>query len=81
MLAGFPPRVAGVVFDVRDSSLPAEVGHTGTPSEAHGVTVAGGYVYLAESNAGMEVFRECGGTIFSDGFESGDCSVWSREVP
>ena len=62
------------VYDVSDPSSPIEVGHTDTPSEAHGVTVAGGYVYVAESSAGMEIFLEQGGPIFSDGFESGATS-------
>jgi hypothetical protein len=70
-----------LVIDVSDPFSPVGVGHKNTPQGANGVTVAGGYVYLAESSAGMEIFQICGGDIFADGFESGDCSIWSREVP
>jgi hypothetical protein len=56
------------------------VWHSDAPGNAGDVTFAGGKVYVAEGNAGMEIFLACPG-IFADGFESGDCSAWSLEVP
>ncbi|MEE4274102.1 MAG: hypothetical protein V2I67_20660 [Thermoanaerobaculales bacterium] len=38
------------------------------------VAVYGGHVFVADSDAGFEVFQEC--QMFSDGFESGDTSAW-----
>ena len=35
----------------------------------------------ADLDAGMEIFAECGVSIFSDGFESGDTAAWSGTVP
>jgi hypothetical protein len=65
------------VIDVSDPLSPAEVGHSDTPGDATDVTYAGGRLYVAESNAGMEIFWECGVKVFADGFESGDTSAWS----
>ena len=59
-------------------SAPVEVGFYDTPGDARGVTVSGGYVFVADSEAGMEVFRGC--SIFADDFESGDASAWSSVV-
>ena len=47
---------------------------------AQSVSVAGGYVHVADNRAGMEIYRECG-LVFSDGFESGTSSAWSVTVP
>ena len=44
-----------------------------------GVTAGGGYLYIADGDAGLTVFRECG--PFYDGFESGDATVWSSTNP
>jgi hypothetical protein len=40
--------------------------------------VSDGYVYVADSWAGMAILRDC--PLFSDGFESGSPSVWSLVV-
>ena len=68
-------------YDVSDPASPVEVGHADTPADARDVTVAGKFVYVAESMAGMEIYRECEGPLFADDFETGDCSKWSLEVP
>jgi len=62
-------------------SAPVEVGFFDTPGYARGVAVSGGYVTLADYEAGLAVCRECTGPLFSDGFESGDTSAWSATVP
>ena len=45
------------VIDVSDPSLPVELGHHDAPGGGGGLTVAGEYLYVAESNAGMEIFN------------------------
>jgi hypothetical protein len=67
------------VVDVRDPADPVEVGSFDTPGESSDVAVSGEYVYLADGDAGLAIFRECG--VFSDAFESGDTSMWSAAVP
>jgi hypothetical protein len=70
------------VVNVSDPAAPVEVGFYDTPGWASRVAVAGGYVHLAAAlDGGLYVFRECGGVVFSDGFESGDTSAWSATVP
>jgi hypothetical protein len=69
------------VIDVSAPASPIEVGFADTPVFASGVDVSDGYVYLAEMDAGMAIFLECGLEIFADGFESGDTSAWSSTVP
>jgi hypothetical protein len=67
-------------IDVSDPSSPVEVGHSNTPGDAKDVTFAGGKLFVADSMAGIEIFRVCP-DLFFDGFESGDTSAWSRTVP
>ena len=69
------------VVDVSTPASPVEVGLRATLVEAKGVTVSGDSVYVADAHAGVEIFRECGATVFCDGFETGDTSEWSRVAP
>jgi len=42
-------------IDISSPSHPAQVGHCDTPDYAEGVTVAGGYAYVADYTAGLRV--------------------------
>ena len=86
-----------LVLDVSSPGAPVELGGVALPDEVQGVAAAGAYAYVADSWAGLRVvdvsdpaapvevglyvFRECGGVVFSDGFESGDTAAWSATVP
>ena len=50
------------------------------PGKGLGVTIAGDYVFLANREAGIAVFRVCS-HLFSDGFETGDLLGWAQTVP
>ena len=52
-----------------------------TPGLAWGVAASGGYIHVADYDAGVEIFRVCPEWPFADGFESGDTSAWSATVP
>ena len=69
------------VIDVSTPSTPVEVGLSYTPSQALGVAVAGGYVAVAVDLGALAVYEDCSGTLFTDGFESGNTSEWSATVP
>jgi hypothetical protein len=62
-------------------ALIVEVGVSDNPGTSMAVAVSGKYVYAAEDNAGMEIYRDCKVAVFSDGFESGDTSAWSAAMP
>ncbi len=68
-------------IDVSEPTIPHEVGFFDTAGSASNVEVSGGYVFVADGAEGVAVFRECAVTVFADGFESGDTSVWSATVP
>ncbi len=70
-----------VAVDVTDPHWPDIVGVGWSQGGPTDVALSGGLVYLADGDVGMEIFRECGLGIFSDGFESGDTSAWSVAVP
>jgi hypothetical protein len=68
--------------DISDPFNPVSVGSHDTPGHAsEGIAASGGFVWVAEGSAGLEIFRDCELTLFSDGFESGDTSAWSNTVP
>jgi len=73
----------GTALQVADVSVPATpllVGEVVLPGIVRGVVVSGGYAYVADFDGGMSVFRDCSGSLFQDGFESGDPSAWSSFV-
>jgi hypothetical protein len=76
----YPHRGASLrVIDISTPWTPLEVGFIDVSGSAGDVAVSDGYVFLVSD--GLAVFRECGGTVFEDGFESGDTSAWSATVP
>ncbi len=50
------------VIDVSTPSAPVEVGFVDAHGVAWDVAVSGGYVYLATFEAGVQIFRTCGGS-------------------
>src|SRR4030042_3415199 len=50
----------------RAAACPVEVAYWDTPGRARGVTVANGYVYLADDQWGLVVFPEYPSPSFSD---------------
>jgi hypothetical protein len=69
------------VIDVSTVSDPVEAGFFDTPGLAWGVAASGGYIHVADYDAGVEIFQVCPEWPFADGFESGDTSAWSATVP
>jgi hypothetical protein len=68
--------------DVSDPTAPVSVGFYDTPGNAaSGLAASGGFVFVTEGSAGVEIFRDCELTLFSDGFETGNTSAWSHTVP
>ena len=65
-----------LVIDVSIPSSPFLVGSHRKPEDAIGVATSGGYVYVAATNSGMEICRDCA-VVVTDGFDSGDTSAWS----
>ena len=64
-----------------DPTSPVEVGSVATTGYAEGVAVFGTRVYVAEADAGVEVLVGCDFWVFTDGFESGNTTVWSATAP
>ena len=62
--------------DVSDPQKPLGVGHV--QLSYRDVAVHGGFVY---TDGFLSISRDCSSVVFSDSFESGDCSAWSLEVP
>jgi hypothetical protein len=66
-------------MNVVDPSSPLWVGDASTFGSAEDIYVDGGYVYVADGDAGLTIFSGCG--LLYDGFDSGDTSAWSSTVP
>jgi hypothetical protein len=68
-----------VAFNVSHPTNPHDVGASNTYGEGTELAAGWGYVYVADGDAGLSIYRECG--PFYDGFETGDTSAWSAVVP
>jgi hypothetical protein len=69
------------VVDVSAPSSPTEIGFSETGGGAWGVAANRQTLLVADRAAGLAVFDSCQGGLFSDGFETGDTSVWSATFP
>ncbi len=41
----------------------------------------GGRAFVADLDAGVEIFADCDDTIFADNLETGDASAWTAAIP
>jgi hypothetical protein len=69
------------VLELSNPESPVEVGFYDPPEALAFVDVGSDHAVAANLEAGLLVFEKCELPVFSDGFESGDTSVWSATVP
>ena len=67
------------VVQIMNPREPKYVGSGDRAVSTEELAAGSGYVFVADGDAGLTVFRECG--PFYDTFESGDTSAWSATVP
>jgi len=54
------------IIDVSNPSVPSGAGFFDTPGDAVGVTVAGGYVYIADEAGGLIILRYTGSGSYAN---------------
>jgi hypothetical protein len=69
------------VIDATIPASPAPIGSYDTPGSAEAVALYGGRTFVADQDAGVEIFRDCDDTIFADNLEASDASAWTAAVP
>ncbi len=63
-------------LDISNPLFPIEIGSFSLEVTARNITVSRTHAYVADGIGGLGIFSLCTGSIFLDGFESGDTSAW-----
>ena len=71
-----------LIVDVTDPTNPQYIDDMGTPGSAERVVATEDRLLIADGDNGVRLLS-CPGEppLFTDGFESGDTSMWSSTVP
>jgi hypothetical protein len=69
------------VIDATTPATPVPIGSFDTPGSAEAVALYGGRAFVADQDAGVEIFADCDDTIFADNLETGDASAWTAAIP